>query len=76
MCEPTDLVWALKEMVRDFWHTCKEMWRHPFSRSVCPKCRKPFKLETWQVDDGPCTNGDWYCVDCILKNQCGCAHAK
>jgi hypothetical protein len=32
----------------------------------------PFTLEDWQIEDGPCRDGQLYCPDCITYDRCGC----
>ena len=39
---------------------------------VCPKCKGEFLLERWQQDDGPCADGEFYCIECIKNNLCAC----
>lgn len=41
----------------------------------CPGCHMPYKLAPWQLDDGPCADGRYHCVACIIENRCGCTES-
>lgn len=36
---------------------------------VCPGCNKTIGLVDWQEEDGPCADGNYYC----LSSECKCA---
>jgi hypothetical protein len=38
----------------------------------CPGCRRIFMPEAWQIEDGPCRDGQLYCPDCLWYDRCGC----
>ena len=38
----------------------------------CHGCKKKFELEVWRTEDGPCADGQIYCVMCIVDSKCGC----
>ena len=39
---------------------------------VCPSCGPEFPLEEWQIKDGPCADGKFYCLR--VSCHCGCPH--
>ena len=39
---------------------------------ICP-CGEEEEAEPWRLNDGPCRDGEFYCIDCLLYSVgCGC----
>lgn len=39
-------------------------------KASCPNCGLSFTLRSWQVSDGPCRDGLYYCL--YACERCGC----
>ncbi len=39
---------------------------------ACPCCGVQWKEEVWRLNDGPCSDGRYYCVDCLTASRCAC----
>lgn len=60
------VAWCLIRMSRFTVHRTEP---HIFT---CPGCGRESETEGWQIEDGPCKDGRFYCVPCLTKGPCGC----
>lgn len=37
---------------------------------ICPNCKIEFELANWQIEDGTCGDGQYYCLN--SGSCCGC----
>lgn len=48
-------------------------WRAQYGQLLkCPSCGGEWREEIWRKNDGPCDDGNFYCVDCLSHGRCGC----